>query len=70
MKVFTCIDHNGVYPVGVASVVVSENEQEARMLLDAVLIDHKLALDANDPYTLQELDTDKPVAKILRDGNY
>lgn len=70
MRVFTCVDHDCHYPVGVASVVVAENEQQARELLDAQLIEHKLKPYAKDPYTLQELSLDTPKAIVLRDGDY
>ena len=70
MRVFTCVDHDCHYPVGVASVIVAENEQQARELLDAQLIEHGLNPYDEPPYTLQELALDTPQAIVLRDGDY
>jgi hypothetical protein len=70
MKLFTCIDHDHVYPVGVASIVVAESEAQARVLLDAALVDRRLEPHANKPYTLVETTLDTPAAYILRDGDY
>lgn len=67
LRVFTCIDHHGYWPVGTASVVVAPDEATARKLLDAALVERRLK---PDDYTLQELDTKKPAAIVLRDGDY
>lgn len=67
MRVWTCVDHAGHQPTGTASVVVAENEEAARALLDDALVGVGL-----DPtlYTLNELDLTEPSALILRDGDY
>lgn len=67
MKAWTCTDHDYFWPVGVASVIVAETEEEARELLDAALLKRGLK---TTPYTLEELDLTKPSAQILQDGNY
>ena len=67
MKVWTCTDHDYFWPVGVASVIVAETEEEARELLNAELLKRGLK---TTPYTLEELDLNKPSAQILQDGNY
>ncbi len=70
MDVYTCIDHDCHWPVGVASVVVARDEDEARQLLDASLKDHGLKPHSAKPYTLQRLDAAEAKAVVLVDGNY
>jgi hypothetical protein len=65
MRVFTCIDHAGHYSIGVASVVVARNEEQAVALLVSAL--GKMAYRS---FTLQELDLSAPAAHVLADGNY
>jgi hypothetical protein len=67
LKVFTCVDHKGHWPVSVASVVVARGEDEARRLLDAELLQQGLD---TDPYTLKEVATDHPHAVVLANGEY
>lgn len=67
MRVFTCTDHDNHW-VGVASVVVAEDEDAARIMLAAEIATH--GLDGSKPFTLQELDTNFPHAMILQDGDY
>lgn len=68
MKIYTCIDHAGFWPVGVASVIIAQNEDEARRLLDGELSKKGLATSDKKPYTLQQIKG--PVAKILNSGDY
>jgi hypothetical protein len=68
MKIYTCTDHEGHWPVGVCSVIVANSEEEAAKLLAIEL--HKHGLHKNKPFTLQELDTTSPRAFVLRDGDY
>lgn len=67
MKLFTCTDHDSIWPVGVASIVLAESEDNARELLTAELCERSLG---NKPFTLQEVAIDKPQAIVLKDGNY
>jgi hypothetical protein len=67
LKVFTCTDHDGRYPVGVASVIVAADIEHARDLLDAELGKNGLRLGG---YSLDELALDRPHAEILCDGDY
>lgn len=67
MKVFTCDNHDGFYPVGVASVIVAETEEEAAELLKVELRERELGAD---DFTLIELDTSASRAVVLQDGNY
>lgn len=68
MNVYTCTDHDGFYPVGVASVIVASNEHEAREVLSNALADG--GLDHRVPFTLTQLNTHVPNAVILCDGDY
>lgn len=68
MQVFVCTDHDGHYPVGVASVVVAATEDEARHLLQAELITH--GLNAKKPFTLRRINSESPRAFVLLDGDY
>ena len=67
MKLFTCVDHDSHYPVGVASVVIAEDKEKAYYLLAVELTENGLL---PDNFTLQEVDFSKEKAIILRDGNY
>lgn len=67
MNVYVCTDHDGHW-VGVASVVVANSEHEARGLLQAELHEH--GLDERKPFTLRRIQTEKPQAFVLQDGNY
>ncbi|MDQ0091658.1 hypothetical protein J2T12_005098 [Paenibacillus anaericanus] len=67
MKVFTCNDHEGHYPVGTASVIISENEQQASLLLKTQLKQRGIS---NETFTLKEIDLAMPRAIVLCDGNY
>lgn len=70
MKLFVCTNYDGFYPVGVASVVVAEDEEHALLLLDSVLVEAGLQPSHHTPYRLEEVSTDRPIAIILNDGNY
>ena len=68
MRVFVCTDHDGYYPVGVASVVVAVDEGEARSLLLAELTER--GLRGNGTFTLREINATAPRAFVLHDGDY
>jgi hypothetical protein len=68
MKVFVCTDHAGHYPVGVCSVVIANDEQEARELLTAELKSHGLSTE--EPFTLRWINSEAPRAFVLLDGDY
>lgn len=69
LKIYVCTDHDGFYPVGVASVVIAEDEPDARRLLNKELTDKGLRPWAEKDYTLQEVPF-QPIAIILCDGDY
>lgn len=68
MNVYTCTDHEGLYPVPVASVVVANSEAEARELLTAELREH--GLKQKHPFTLRQIQTERPQAFVLSNGDY
>jgi len=65
--VFYCTDHDGLWPVGVASIVVAPSESIARLILWERLKERGLE---KGEFTLQKLDTSTSQAIILNDGNY
>ena len=67
LTVFVCTDHDGFWPVGVASVVIAADAHDAYTMLANAL--KARGLDPNKPFTLQALEM-VPGAHILRDGNY
>ncbi len=74
-KLYTCIDHDVMYPVGGASVVIAENIDRAYDLLNEALEREGLNGDDKDPYCLMEvpdckIKTKTPRAVILNNGNY
>ena len=71
MKVFYCTNHDRHSPTGGgASVMVAQDEQQARELLDAELLKDDLSTSRVHPYKITELDTKVPAAKILCNGDY
>ena len=65
-RVFASTDHPGQYPVPVASVVVADDEDQARALLSEALA----ARGLSGPFTLAEIDTLRTGAHVLSDGDY
>lgn len=70
MKLFSCVDHDAFWPVGVASVVVAPSKRRARVLLDRALIERGLRPGKEYPYTLDEISLEREDAYILDDGDY
>lgn len=69
MKVWTCNDHAGHYPVGTASVVIAGDEETARSLLAAELDRRGLNPER---FTLVPMPwpVENGVVRVLDDGNY
>lgn len=68
MTTYASDDHDSHYPVGCASVVIAENQAQARELLDAALVAQGLKPWSERPYRLFEI---KPgTAVVLANGNY
>ncbi len=70
MKLYTCTDHDCHWPVGVASIVIAEDEKQAIELLDIELKRHRLKGHNKEPYTFAEVKQSTPVAIVLLDGDY
>lgn len=71
MKVFTCTNFEGHYPVGAAAVVVARDEKKAKELLDLELRTQGLELgDATLTEICMASSTTEPVVLVLADGNY
>lgn len=68
LKVFTCTEFAGHYPVGTAAVIVAQDMAEARNILAKELASRGLELEEDEKVV--ELILDAPKAIILRDGNY
>lgn len=67
LRLWVSTDHDGHW-VGVCSLVVAHDEDEARALLKAKLPEH--GLDPDRPFTLQERHLDRPIAYVEQDGDY
>ena len=70
MHLYIVLDHDHFWPVGVASIIVAKDEQQAVELLDHELVERKLKPSAEKRYTLHEYQIAEPYAEILLDGNY
>jgi len=70
MKLYTCVDHDGFYPVPTASIVIGNNKREGKKMLDLELIKAGLFPFKTKEYTLIEINPEKRQAIILSDGNY
>jgi hypothetical protein len=68
MNTYVCTDHDGHWPVGVASVIFAESEDHARALLKAALREH--GLKDSEPFTLRLINHTGPKAFVLQDGDY
>jgi hypothetical protein len=72
LKVFTCINFKGHYPVGVCAIVAAETADDAAMILNCNLAVNGLDqgnrwMEASD---MVEFKFDKIEVEILLDGNY
>lgn len=66
-RTFYATDHDRHSPLGVATVVMAEDEQRARELVDAALYERGLRDSDSAPYTLEELLPNTAV--VLGDGD-
>ncbi len=69
MKVFSCNEFTGHYPVGASAVVIAENIEEAVAALQAKLTKVGLKQDIV-PEQLDEINLNQPQVIILQDGQY
>ncbi len=72
MKMFSCTNFEGLYPVGTAAVVVAPDEEAARQMLESELKKrgHTGRQGDGSPITLREINAKIPEVLILCDGNY
>ena len=69
MKIYTCNNFTGHWPVGTAAVVVAANPIEASILLNKELVKGRLDGDAT-PDDMWELSADTEKVRILCNGDY
>lgn len=69
MKIYTCTDFTGVWPVGVAAVVVADCAAAAEHMLNVALRARGLPGDAQ-VHEGAAIDVARPGVRILTDGNY
>lgn len=69
MKLYICDNFKGHWPVGVAAVIVADNQIHAAQLLENVLAEVGLKQDINKSQ-LAEIDLTQHGAYILNDGDY
>ncbi len=69
MKVFTCKNFTGYWPVGTSAVIVAKSKAEAAVLLQSKLSSIGLpqTIEENE---LEEVNTKESNVVILSDGNY
>lgn len=67
MKLYICTDHKGLWPVPTASIVLAENEGEARSMLIKELRDQGID---DEGFTLIEVDINQKQAIVLNNGDY
>jgi len=68
MKVFTCNDFEGHWPVGSAAVMVANTASEAREMLGAWLEENNLPQTRD--FSVEELLTQNRSIRVLVDGEY
>ena len=68
MRVYTCKDFKGHWPVGSSAVVLAGNKTQARKILLAKL--KEIGLEQKEPISLIEIPQDKQSVTILNDGDY
>lgn len=69
LKVFTCTEFKGRYPVGTAATVVAIDAEDAAVLLTGYLYGLGLGQSIKAEQMV-ELDTSKIGVKILNEGEY
>lgn len=67
-RLWVCTDHDGHYPVGVASIVMANSVEEAKLLMDQAL--REQGLSPHKAYSLLELNISVPFARVLCNGDY
>lgn len=77
MKIYTCTDFEGIYPVGASAVILANSKHHAKILLLKELEKIRLGkglredIENNTEYvTFEKISQTSPVAVILQDGDY
>jgi hypothetical protein len=70
MRVFTCTNFKGRWPVGVAAVITAETREEALRELQEALEVADLPQEGEASLQLVEVDLTVPGVDILLDGDY
>lgn len=70
MKAFTCTKFTGHYPVGVAAVVIAEDQEDAADMLNSKLISYHLVGDAKPEDMIQFPANEMESVRVLCDGEY
>lgn len=68
MKIFSCDDFTGHYPVGTSAIIIAEDEAQAKSLLDEKLLEQNLKLDGTESF--KEINLHSAKAIILNNGDY
>lgn len=69
MKLWTCTEFTGHYPVGTAALVVANDEEQACRMLEDVLLANGLRQEIK-PEMLKRVSMGATRAILLCDGNY
>ena len=70
LRVFSCTDFTGYYPVGSAAIVMAMNSEDAATMLNRDLRSIGLPGDADPRSMIPFPDENDRLVRILNDGNY
>lgn len=70
LRIFTCTNFKGHWPVGSAAVIIAENESDARSELWNTLKSRGLGNDDPSKWELIEIEPTSTQIRILCDGQY
>jgi hypothetical protein len=70
LRVFSCTDFTGYYPVGSAAIVMAMNSEDAATMLNRDLRSIGLPGDASPENMIPFPDENDRLVRILNDGNY
>lgn len=67
-KVFYCTNFRGYWPVGVSSVIVAKDKEDARSILTQQLIESSILIEDSNDFELKEINLNERKAVVLNDG--
>lgn len=70
MKVFTCTNFEGFYPVGTSAIIVAVDKKQAREFLLKALPKDLRGKNSSKELVFNEVDLVTTNCVILQDGNY